>query len=142
MKFLLLTAAAVIATPLVAQTTPPADPAMQTAPATDPAAQTQPAADPAQTPPMDPSAQTAPAAPADSSMPATMPAPTTGSGGESAGGYQPAGPATNGTPAPGATVRFQQAPDPATAFPPPAPMDKYPMCKKGQTDHCMQRGGR
>ena len=56
------------------------------------------------------------------------------------GGYQPSGPALQGTPAPGATVRFQQAPDPNTAFPPPAAQDSYPVCKKGQFDGCRQVG--
>lgn len=54
------------------------------------------------------------------------------------GGYQPSGPAIQGTPMPGSPVRFQQAPDPNTAYPPPAAMDHYPICKKGQFDGCMQ----
>lgn len=62
--------------------------------------------------------------------------------GDPAGGYQPNTPPMQGTPAPGATVRFQQAPDPNTAFPPPAPMQNYPVCKKGQYDKCIQRGGK
>lgn len=28
---------------------------------------------------------------------------------------------------------------PDQAFPPPAPLAEYPICKKGQTDHCKQR---
>jgi len=59
-----------------------------------------------------------------------------------AGGYQPSTPPIQGSPAPGATVRFQAAPDPNTAFPPPPPMQKYPVCKKGQYDNCIQRGGK
>lgn len=62
--------------------------------------------------------------------------------GDPAGGYQPSTPPMQGTPAPGATVRFQAAPDPNTAFPPPAPMQNYPVCKKGQYDKCIQRGGK
>ncbi|OWK32804.1 hypothetical protein [Sphingomonas mucosissima] len=62
--------------------------------------------------------------------------------GDPAGGYQPNTSPMQGTPAPGATVRFQQAPDPNTAFPPPAPMQNYPVCKKGQYDKCIQRGGK
>jgi len=65
--------------------------------------------------------------------PAASTAPTTG-------GYQPSGPAIQGTPAPGATVRFQQAPDPNTAFPPPPAKESYPVCKKGQFDGCRQVG--
>ena len=59
-------------------------------------------------------------------------------GTESAGGYQPSGPAVSGTPQPGATVRFQPAPSPSQAFPPPAPEANYPICKKGQYDGCLQ----
>jgi hypothetical protein len=65
MKSILLAAAALLASPVIAQTTPPADPTAQTAPA-DPAMQTAPAdpaaqADPAMAAPADPAA--APAAP-------------------------------------------------------------------------------
>jgi hypothetical protein len=31
---------------------------------------------------------------------------------------------------------------PTQAFPPPAPLANYPICKKGQYDQCRQRGGR
>ncbi|MFT3977340.1 MAG: hypothetical protein QM688_09540 [Sphingomonas bacterium] len=56
------------------------------------------------------------------------------------GGYQPNGPALQGTPEPGSPVIFKQAPDPNTAFPPPAPKADYPVCKKGQFDGCVQAG--
>lgn len=114
MKPLFLIAAALIAAPAFAQTTPaPADPAM--APQTMPAP-----TDPAMAP-----------APAGQSM-GTM----------TTGGYQPAMPAMQGTPTPGVAPTFQAAPTPAQAFPAPAPLAKYPICKKGQFDQCMQRGGR
>jgi hypothetical protein len=44
-------------------------------------------------------------------------------------------------PQPGATIVFQQAPAPDVAYPAPAPMAQYPICKKGQYDNCRQRGG-
>lgn len=91
-------------------------------------------------------AQTAPAttdttapAPADTAAPAAAPAAT---GTMTPGGYQPAGPAISGTPQPGAVVRYQQAPAPDVAFPPPAAKESYPICKKGQFDGCRQKGGR
>ncbi|BCA62225.1 hypothetical protein HMP09_1459 [Sphingomonas sp. HMP9] len=72
MKSILLAAAALLASPVIAQTTPPADPAAQTAPA-DPAMQAPPAdaaapADPAMAAPADPAA--APAAPMAAPAPA------------------------------------------------------------------------
>jgi hypothetical protein len=30
---------------------------------------------------------------------------------------------------------------PSEAYPPPPPLQHYPFCKRGQFDHCMQRGG-
>ena len=57
------------------------------------------------------------------------------------GGYQPTTPPLSGTPAAGQQVIFQPSPAPSVAFPPPAPMKEYPICKRGQTDDCMQRGG-
>lgn len=132
MKTMLLAAAAALALPSIAMAqdtmqTPP--PAGTTAPATDPAAP--PPADPAAAPATDPAMQ---------QQPMQAPAQTTGGamGTETAGGYQPSGPALQGTPAPGATVRFQPAPPPSQAFPAPAPKESYPICKKGQYDGCMQ----
>jgi hypothetical protein len=58
------------------------------------------------------------------------------------GGYQPSQPALSGTPQPGVKPTFVQAPSPDQAFPPPPPLAKYPICKRGQFDKCMQRGGR
>ena len=57
------------------------------------------------------------------------------------GGYQPANPPMQGTPQPGAQVIFQAAPPPSQAYPAPAPLQNYPICKKGQYDNCRQRGG-
>lgn len=70
-------------------------------------------------------------APQSSPAPATAdnPAPTPG-------GYAPP-PAP--PPPPGATVVFKEAPAPDVAFPPPAPLAKYPVCKRGQFDGCVER---
>jgi hypothetical protein len=57
------------------------------------------------------------------------------------GGYMPSTPALSGPVQPGATVRVQPSMSPSQAFPPPAPKAEYPICKKGQTDGCRQRGG-
>ncbi|WP_343525108.1 hypothetical protein [Sphingomonas sp.] len=59
-----------------------------------------------------------------------------------AGGYQPAQPPMASPPAPGAPVIFKQAPSPEQAYPAPAPLKSYPICKKGQYDQCRQRGGK
>ena len=78
---------------------------------------------------------------------ATTAAPTTASPsamttGDPVGGYQPTQPALSGTPAAGQTPQFQAAPSPSQAFPAPAPLASYPICKKGQYDKCRQRGGK
>jgi hypothetical protein len=52
------------------------------------------------------------------------------------GGYAPPPPPPV---PPGATVVFRQAPPPDVAFPPPAPLASYPVCKRGQFDKCIQR---
>lgn len=57
------------------------------------------------------------------------------------GGYQPAGPALSGPAAPGQTIIVQPSKTPTEAYPPPAPLQSYPICKKGQYDNCRQRGG-
>jgi hypothetical protein len=61
------------------------------------------------------------------------------SAGDPVGGYQPAGPALSGTATPGAPVTFRAAQTPDQAFPAPAPLASYPICKAGQFDNCMQR---
>lgn len=140
MKLILLAATALIAAPVLAQTTPAAPPA-QTAPAG--------AADQSMTPPpadaSTPPADAAAPAPADAApMPqASTPAPMTTGSGDPTGGYAPTGSALSGG-TPGATVAptFRAAPSPAEAYPAPAPMAKYPVCKKGQYDKCIQRGGK
>jgi len=150
MKSILFAAAAFIAVPAIAQTTTPTDgsatmPQDQTAPPTD--STTMPSSDPAMsTPPTasDPSMATQGSmqnAPTTQSQ--AMPAPTTGSDGTTgtpAGGYQPSQPAMSGQMAPGATVRYAPAQDPASAYPAPAPKASYPICKKGQYDGCTQAG--
>ncbi|MGU3390182.1 hypothetical protein [Sphingomonas sp. M1A8_2b] len=114
MKSILLAAAALLATPVIAQTTPaPADPAAQTAPA-DPAMQA---------PPADPAAPAAPADPA--AAPAADPA------------AAPAAPMA--APAPGgARIVFGQ---PTVTPPTPAPAE-YPVCSKTVKDGCRNRGGK
>ena len=57
------------------------------------------------------------------------------------GGYQPATPPMPAPPPPGATVVFKQSASPSEAYPAPAPLAEYPICKKGQYDNCRQRGG-
>jgi hypothetical protein len=61
------------------------------------------------------------------------------------GGYAPSGPlfSTGTTPPPGTQVVFVPSTQtPSQAFPPPAPRESYPICKRGQFDGCRQRGGR
>lgn len=77
--------------------------------------------------------QTAPAAPAAPAATATE---------DPIGGYQPTTPLLQGDTSSGQKPIFQANPQtPTQAFPPPPPLDKYPLCKKGQTDNCRQRGG-
>jgi hypothetical protein len=101
-----------------------------------------PAAD--QTAPADPAAPPPPApAPTQGDMSATGGAPMAGGAPtETKGGYMPSTPPLSGTPQPGATVRVQPSMSPSQAFPPPAPKTEYPVCKKGQTDGCRNRGGK
>lgn len=120
MKLILLAAAAVIAAPVLAQTTTTAPMPQDNATTAPPTTQTTPPS----TTPTDPM-MTAPASTTQSMDPA--------------GGYQPANNAMSGPMQPGATVRFQQAPTPSEAFPAPAPMASYPMCRPGQTNHCRER---
>ncbi len=79
-------------------------------------------------PPADPAAAAAPAG--DPNTP------------DPVGGYQPSAPALQGAATPGVAPVFQAAPPPDQAYPPPAPLAKYPVCKKGQYDNCIQRGGK
>lgn len=159
MKFILLAAAAVIASPVIAQSTstpsgsdtstmqstPQSDPAMQqtTPQQTDPSMQQAPATDATAPAQSDPSMQQqAPMQPMQQ-QPMQSGTQTTGdsSMGDPAGGYQPSQPAISGAQQPGATVRFQPAQSPDQAYPAPAPMASYPVCKKGQYDNCREAGG-
>ncbi len=146
MKSILLAAAAMIATPAIAQTTTtPADsgatmPQDQTAPPTDSTGTMTPS-DPAMSTPPTASDPTMSSQSMPTTQSSSMPAPTTGGDGTMAapvGGYQPSQPAMSGQMAPGATVRYQAAQDPNTAYPPPAPKASYPICKAGQYDGCTQ----
>lgn len=58
-----------------------------------------------------------------------------------AGGYAPTMPVRSGSTDPNAVVTVVPSTDPSVAFPPPAPMASYPICKKGQTDGCMDPPG-
>ena len=148
MKFTLLAAAALIAVPAFAQdtmSTPAPSTTMQTPPTTaDPANTT--SSDPSMmqqsptTPQSDPSAPMDPAMSQSTTTATTSPTMTTD--GDPVGGYQPSAPAMQGGMQPGATVRFQPAPSVAQAYPAPAPLASYPICKRGQYDNCRQRGGR
>ncbi len=65
-------------------------------------------------------------------------------GAEKLGGYAPTTPlfSSGSPPAPGTPVTFVPSTlTPTQAFPPPAPKDSYPICKRGQFDGCRQRGG-
>ena len=122
MKSILLAAAALLASPVLAQTAPqtmpPADPAAQTAPA-DPA-MAPPAADPAA--PADPAMAADPAAPAD---PAMAPPP-------------PAAPQAPMAAPGGANIVFGQ---PTVTPLTPAPAE-YPTCSRTVKDGCKNRGGK
>ena len=169
MKAMFLAAAAVIASPLLAQTgsggtatpmnssptqgstTSPTDPSGQTMP-TDPA--TSPDASSGQTMQNDPSMPpqtTGSQTGSQGSMSGmnssgSMGSTGSGMGGSGmdtpAGGYQPSQSALSGAAQPGVQPRFQAAQSPDQAYPAPQPLAKYPVCKKGQYDKCIQRGGR
>ena len=82
-----------------------------------------------------------PPAPTDGTMTTqTAPAMPTTTGGDPVGGYQPSGQALSAPLAPGQTATFQPAQSPDQAFPAPAPLTTYPVCKAGQFDKCIQRG--
>lgn len=144
-KTLLLASALAFGGTAIAQST------TQTTPATPPPAEgmATPQTDPnaTMTPPSAPQTQTPTTAPmSQSQMPSTTQGmPTAGTpaadGATPMGGYQPANPPMQGTPQPGQQVVFQPSQSPSQAYPPPAPLESYPICKKGQTDKCRQRGG-
>lgn len=149
MKHFLLAAAAVIATPALAQTTSAPTTPDQTMPAPNDASQPAPQTTMPAPQTSTPDASTAPA-PADtaapsqqapSQQPMAQTAPATNDAGDPVGGYQPAGPALSGTPTAGAPVTFQAAPSPDQAYPAPAPLASYPVCKPGQFDNCLQGRG-
>ena len=123
MKLLFLTAAAVIAIPAAAQTTT-TDPMTQDQTmdqtTTDPSAMDQTMSDQTTTTPM----------PAQSAT-----------GEDPVGGYMPPAPPVSGPVTPGTEVIFRPSAPPSQAFPPPPPMNEYPICKAGQFDNCRQRGG-
>lgn len=142
MKMILLAAAAALAMPALAQTTPAtSSPGTGMPDTATPADSTAPQStqdtnmSPAQTDPM-------PATPADTANPAgtttqTNSMPMANSAGDPVGGYQPSAPAMSGTMTPGVQPVFRAAPSPSEAYPAPAPMASYPICKKGQFDKCM-----
>jgi hypothetical protein len=80
-------------------------------------------------------AVTMPALAQETPQPTATPA-TAGTSVETPGGYAPP---PMPPPPPGATIVFKPAPPPDVAFPPPAPLAKYPVCGRRQTDHCIQR---
>lgn len=128
MKLILLAAAAAIAVPAVAQTT--TDTQTDTT-ATAPDATQDTTTDTTTAPDQSMSTTTSTS---------TMAAPDA-SAAEQAGGYAPTAPAMSQPATPGATVTFQPSASPEQAFPPPAPLAHYPICKRGQTDKCMEPGG-
>jgi hypothetical protein len=73
----------------------------------------------------------------------TTPAPTSAADARTAAqgdltGLQPSTPALQGTPQPGSPIVFVPSKPPSEAFPPPAPLDHYPICKRGHYDKCME----
>lgn len=132
MKWIVAASILALASPAIAQEmqTPPPPPAGAPMP---PARTPMPPESP--TAPAAPMADPAPAAPME---PAAPMAPATATGDDPVGGYQPPAPPAI---TPGATVRFQQSPSIEQAYPAPAPLKSYPICKKGQYDNCRQRGG-
>ena len=159
MKMFLLAAAAVIAMPALAQTTPqsgtstpdsatPATPADQTTPPADPSTTTPPSGGMQSMPPSTPADTANPAGtttqdpmPAQTTATAPDAAPMGNAAGDPVGGYQPAAPALSGTPTAGVAPTFRAAPSPSEAYPAPAPLAHYPICKPGQFDNCMQGAG-
>jgi hypothetical protein len=85
-------------------------------------------------------AQQQTAEPTDANATATTTTTTTVATDDPVGGYAST-PVITGTPVPGQPMTIMPSPSPSEAFPPPAPLDHYPICKRGQFDNCMQRGG-
>lgn len=149
---LAMTGTAAIAQDMAAPPPPPADaPPQADMPPPPPAPGTPPP--PGMTPPPPPAGMAPPPPPGTMPPPPPPPpgarppmaAPPAGqppmAGDATMGGYQPSTPALSGQPAPGQSVVFQAAKSPSEAYPPPAPLESYPICKKGQYDKCRQRGG-
>lgn len=124
MKLFLLAAAAVIAMPATAQMQPGTQSGTSTPDSATPATPAD-AANP-------PGTTTQDAMPAQSSE--TMP---NRPAGDPVGGYQPAGSPMTGTMTPGVSPVFRAAPSPSEAYPAPAPLASYPVCRPGQFDKCM-----
>jgi len=141
MKLILLAAAAAIAVPAIAQTTTDTQTQTDTTTTASP-----PQTDTMSTPTQDQSMSTDQTPPTGQSMStdqsmSTTAAPPDASSAEQAGGYMPATPPMSQPATPGANVTFQPSVSPDQAFPPPPPLDHYPICKRGQTDKCMEPGG-
>lgn len=142
MKLILLAAAtAIFALPVMAQDTT-ADPAQtdSTMPAQDPSAADQDQSTMPQDQSQDQSSMPAQDQSQDkSSMPAQSGMGTPNDANSTPmGGYQPSSPPMSAPMQPGATVQFQPSASPSQAFPAPAPLAKYPICKRGQTEACME----
>lgn len=141
MKLILLAATALIAAPVMAQTSGSTGTSSPTTSGAQGSAMSS------------PTDQTTTPAPADqTSMPASTDtmsttqqagtaAPMTTGSATPVGGYQPSTPAMTGTMTPGVQPIFRQAPSPEQAYPAPAPMAEYPICKAGQYDSCRQVEG-
>ncbi|UUL82984.1 hypothetical protein [Sphingomonas qomolangmaensis] len=151
MKFIAMTAALALSSAAFAQTAPTnsgnmppsgADAPMSSAdaPASQGSTMEPTAPDAAQdAPPMTtPDSTMPPASPA--GQPMEQQPMASGSGSMTTGGYMPAQPPMSGPAQAGATVRVQASMSPSQAFPPPAPKAEYPVCKRGQTDGCRNRG--
>ena len=128
MKLMIAVALATIALPVYAQdqTTPPAPPAAPSAPATTNGIPNTPLST-APVPSTGPRAQ-------EGNLPSNDAAAAAG------GGEQPATPPMSEPAMPGQPVVAAPSPPADTALPAPAPLDHYPICKKGQFDKCMEPG--
>lgn len=148
MKLIALAAVLAMGAPAIAQDVPDQDTMTEQDGATNPApgqtapppptTQDAPPAAPMQTPPAD---TAPPATPAPAPAPAPAAPPAGAPTGDPTGGYQPSAPPLSGSPVAGQQVIFRAGPSPDQAYPAPAPLAEYPVCKRGQTDKCRNRGG-
>ena len=147
MKLIALAAALAMGAPALAQDMPEQDTMTEQDGATTPAPGVMPPPPPQDAPPPGPPPPPAqmdgPPPPPPAGPPPPPPAPMANAPAMgSAGGYQPSAPPLSGSPMAGQRVIFRAGPSPDQAYPAPAPLAEYPVCKRGQTDKCRNPGGR